>query len=490
MYLATAISAVLQFGMTAVLARLLTPAAFGLIAFAGVFLRFVNYFAKAGITQALIQKQQLSREDIRAAFTLSTGLGLVFALVVLVAAPVAGTLGRNPDLVPVLRWLALGLALHGLGAPSAALLRRALRFKELASISVGSYVVGYVGVGLAMALTGAGVWALVGATLTQTAFTAVAAFALVRHPIMPTAARHSYQAILKFGARVSVVGFLEFLNLNMDTLAVGRWAGTSQLGLYNRANILADLPAHNMMSGLSQVLFPSFSAVQHDKRRVRSAYLSAVGAAAGIVLPLNAGMAVAAPEIVLVVLGPQWTGAVEVLPWLLLASSFAVVGHFAGVVTETQAALNGKMIVASTSAATLALLLLLASGRSLGAYGAALAASAAVRHGGYVLVLARALETDLRSLVRPYWSAAASAAAVAVAISVCRTGLVQLRISLGAVLVAEILVGALTLGLLFRFGPLKAFRADIARRLSDAGSVSGRGALSRFLIWLFGEPRR
>jgi lipopolysaccharide exporter len=489
MYLATAVTAVLQFGMTAVLARLLTPAAFGLIAFAGVFLRFVNYFAKAGITQALVQKPELSREDVRAAFTLSTGLGLAFSVVVLIVAPVAGTVAQDPALVPVLQWLAVGLALHGVGAPATALLRRDLRFRELAGISVGSYIVGYIGVGLVMALTGAGVWALVGATLTQTAFAAVAAFVLVRHPIAPTTARRSYREILRFGARVSVVGFLEFLNLNMDTLAVGRWAGTSQLGLYNRANLLADLPAHNLMNGLSQVLFPSFSAVQHDKRRVRGAYLSAVGAAAAIVLPLNAGMAVAAPEIVLVVLGPQWTGAIEVLPWLLLASSLAMVGHFAGVVTEAQAALNGKMVVAGTSAATLAVFLMLASGRSLAAYGAALAASAVVTHVGYVMVLARALDTDLRSLVRPYWAALSSAAAVALVIGVLRTVLVQVGSSVGAVLVGEVVAGVITLGLMFRFGPLKSFRDDIARRLTDAAALgAGQGLGSRVVRRLLGRP--
>jgi hypothetical protein len=78
---------------------------------------------------------------------------------------------------------------------------------------------------------------------------------------------------------------------------------------------------------------------------VQRAYLSALGAAAAIVLPLNAGMAVAAAEIVVVVLGPQWLGTIDVLPWLLLASSIALLGHFAGVVVEARAALNGKIWV-------------------------------------------------------------------------------------------------------------------------------------------------
>jgi lipopolysaccharide exporter len=488
MYLATAIGAVLQFGMTAVLARLLTPTAFGLIAFAGVFLRFVDYFAKAGITQALIQKPHLSREDVRAAFALSSGLGVAFALLVLLAAPVAGVLGQDPDLVPVLRWLTLGLALQGLGAPATALLRRDLRFQQLAGISVGSYVVGYVGVGLAMALLGAGVWALVGATVTQTAFASLAAYALVRHPLRPTAARSSYRAILRFGARVSVVGFLEFLQSNLDTLAVGRWAGTSQLGLYNRANLLAYLPAQHLSSGFSQVLFPSFAAIQFDLRRLRGAYLSAVGIAAAIVLPLNAGMAVAGREIVLVVLGDQWVGATQVLPWLLLASSVALVGHFAGVVAEAQAALNAKMLVAGGSTVTLVLALWMAEGRALPAYGAALASAAVVSHLGYVAILTRTLEVKFRTLVRPYLPALIAATVVAASIAICRTSLLKGGVATPLVLIAEVLVGGVALALMFRVGPLRALRGELLHRLMPDASERDRGMMRRLLDWIVGQP--
>lgn len=486
-YLGSAAGAVLQFGMTAVMARLLTPAAFGLVALAGLFLRFVNYFARAGISQALIQKLKLTKHDVRAAFTLSTGLATAFSILVLLLAPMAGEVAKDPAVVPVLRWLALGLILQGLGAPSLALLRRDLRFRHLALIEVGSYVIGYVGVGLSMALMGFGVYALVAAMLSQTAVSTLSSYLLIRHPVIPTRTAQSYRSILSFGARISVVGFFEFLQSNLDTLAVGRWAGATQLGLYNRAKLLAELPSYQLMSGLSQVLFPSFSAIQRQPERLFGAYRTAVGSAAAIVLPLNAGMAVAAPEIVLVLLGPQWVGAIDVIPWLLLASSITLLGHFAGVVAEAQAALNAKILIAIATTTTLALLLMLARGGPLAWYGAAVAASAVVSHFGYVAVLRHTLHKTFRQLTRPYGKSLIAAGIVALAIACIRQSMLFVDAPLFFVFVAEIIVGAAILFVLLRFGVLRSVRIEFGQRLEASGMLDKKGGrLGRAVAWLLG----
>jgi lipopolysaccharide exporter len=488
-YIGSAVAAVLQLGMAAVMARLLTPAAFGLVALAGLFLRFVDHFAKAGISQALIQKPRLSTFDIRAAFTLSVGLSSTFALIVLLAAPLAGDLAQDPDLVPVLQWLTLGLVMQGLGAPATALLRRDLRFKFLAQIEVGSYILGYTVVGLAMALAGAGVYALVAAMLVQMAVRAVGAYLATRHPILPTAATDSYRSIFSFGARISIIGFLEFLQANLDTLAVGRSLGAAPLGIYNRAKLIGELPGYQLTRGLAQVLFPSFSAIQSELARLRKAYISSVGGAAAIILPLNAGMAVAAPEIVLVLLGPKWVDAIPVLPWLLLASSLTLLGHFAGIVAEAQARLNAKLIIAVTSTCTLVLLLYAADGHGLPAFGAAVAGTALVTHLGYVSVLTRSLQTTLLTLTQPYLRAGLGAAAVAAVIAAARLLLTGIGSPIGLTLAVEVLGGGLTLVLLLRFGPMRPYRDDFARRLADAGVYRNpRSRLARTAGFVVGPP--
>jgi lipopolysaccharide exporter len=488
-YLGTAAGAVLQFGMTAIMARLLTPAAFGLVALAGLFLRFVTYFAKAGISQALIQKHHLSDRDIRAAFSLSAALSMGFGILVFALAPFAAQVAQEPALTPVLQLLTVGLVLQGLSAPSFALLRRELRFKDLSIIEIGSYTIGYVGVGLTMALMNRGVYALVGAMLTHAVVSTISAYLLVRHPVLPTRAIESYRSVLSFGARISVVGFFEFLQSNLDTLAVGRWAGATQLGLYNRAKLLAELPSYHLMSGLSQVLFPSFSAIQRESERLFAAYRTAVGSAAAIVLPLNAGMAVAAPEIVMVLLGPQWDGAIPVMPWLLLASSVALLGHFAGVVAEAQAALNAKILVAIAATASLALLLVFAEGRALAAFGAAVAASAVVSHAGYVTILRRTLGKSYRDLLSPYGRSLIAAALVGAAIAAARAGMLLTGAPLAAVLGVEIFVGGVTLVGLLRGGVLQPARFEFARRLAASGMTdSEAGRIGRVLKAVVGTP--
>jgi lipopolysaccharide exporter len=490
-YLGSAVGGVLQFGMAAALARLVAPSAFGLIALANLFLRLVDYFAKAGVTQAVIQKPALSRTDIRAAFTLSAGLATGFSALVFVSSPLAGRIVSEPELTPVMRWLALGLLLQGLGATSIALLRRSLQFKNLAIIEVGSYTIGYVGVGLAMAIAGAEVYALIGAMLTQTSIKTLSAYAQTRHPLLPTTSRPSHRAILGFGARISVVGFFEFLRSNLDTLAVGRWSGATQLGFYNRSKLLAELPSYQLMQGLSQVLFPSFSAIQADRQRLLKAYLSAVGAAAAIVLPLNAGMAVASREIILVVLGTQWLPAAEVLPWLLLVSAIALTGHFAGVVAEAQAALNAKIAISLGATGMLAVLLFVARGRSLSAYGAALAASTIAAHLSYVGLISRTLKTPLRVLLRPYGPALLATIIVAIAIGGTRVLLLpyEMALTLPLLLLLEVVVGAISLAAAFRIGPLRRVRRDLAQRLHDSKLMDDKSTgLRRFVALMLGHP--
>ena len=104
------------------------------------------------------------------------------------------------------------------------LLRRALRFRELSVISIGAYVVGYLVVGVGLALLGAGVWSLVAATVTSTAIQAVWQYAILRHPLRPVRRWRPYRAVCGYGARLSVAHVLDYLGGNLDTFTVARIA--------------------------------------------------------------------------------------------------------------------------------------------------------------------------------------------------------------------------------------------------------------------------
>lgn len=489
-YLQTAVSAVLQLGMAAVLARVLTPKAFGLVALGDLSLRLVNYLARAGVTQAIVQKRDLTDADIRAGWTLSVGLGIVFAAVVWFLAPLGAVLFDAPDVTPVLRWMGLDLVLFGLGATADALLRRRMRFKTLALRDIASYVVGYPIVGLTLALNGAGVWALVAAVLTQSGLRSILAWLAVRHDLRPTVDRGAHRSVLAFGSRVSLISLLEFLGGELDTFAVGRYAGTSALGLYNRAYLLARLPTYQITTSLSKVLFPAFSEVQQEVDRLRSALLSAIRVTAAVVVPIAAGIAVAAPEIVRVLLGEDWVGAIPVLPYVAGAAGLSMLTHFLAIAAEARAELDRKLVISGARLVVLVGLLALAVGEDLWAYGAALLGSKVFAHLAYLRLGRRVADLRPSTVVRAYAPALLAGALVAAAVAGVRLAVAAVTSSPLVVLAAEIATGAVVLVVSLRVGVLAGARRELAARLALAGTTEGAGRGARLARALVGSPER
>jgi lipopolysaccharide exporter len=459
--IAVGVSALLQLVYSAAISRLLDPAAFGLVAVAQIALRFGSYFARMGVSQALVQRRDLTDDDVRAGFTSGTLLGLVFVAVFWVAAPAVAPVFDAPGVVPVLRALSLTLLLHGLAMTAQSLLQRTFRFRELAVVDLVTYAIGYLGVGLASAVAGAGVWSLVAATLTQAALSAAWCWALTRHPLRPLLRGDLYG----YGGRISVIGFFEWLGEHVDNLAVGRFAGVAALGAYNRAYVLVSLPLYRLTTALTDVLFPGLAQLQDEPDRLRRTFTSAAGLAAAMLFPTCTGIALSAPQLVFTVLGPQWGSTVAVLPWLALATAFHFLSTFAGVVCEATARLGVKLALEGVYLAALAATMLAVAGGPIWVYAATLAGGEVVRHVAYVLVLRRIVDLDAGALVRRYVPAAATAALTAVPIAAARAALPPLGVPAALVLVAEITAGALALAACLRYGPLWAVRRDLRDRL-------------------------
>ncbi len=333
---------VLQLVFMAVMARLLDPAHFGLVAIANVSLRFFSYFAQMGIAPALIQKPTLEEGDIRAALALSLGISTFFFLLAFCSASLIESYFEMSGLGAVTQVLALNFIISGFSSISLGLLRRNGNFRAIAIIEIISYVGGYGLVGLTAANSGAGVWALVAAFISQTTLSAVLSYAVARFPLKVhhTAAQRSH--FLSYGGRYSVIGFIEFLCSNIDALLVGKLLGAAPAGFYNRAVLLANLPVQQPTNVLTGVLFPIMSSVgnQHDKQSV-SLQLSAllVGSYA---FAVGAGICAAAPDIVKVLLGNKWLDTIPVLQVLAWSVGPLYVSHVAGVTLDSMNELSLK----------------------------------------------------------------------------------------------------------------------------------------------------
>ena len=232
---------------------------------------------------------------------------------------------RQPALSPVLRTLSVSFLIVGWSTTGEGLLRRELRFRQLSTLTIGSYVFGYLIVGVGSALLGAGVWSLVAGSLVATAVMAGWQYALVRHPIRPALRWEPYRTVCGFGMRLSGAHLLDYVGSNLDTFIVGRFASTAVLGQYTRAYYVVFQPLGNYAAeALTSVLFASLSRIQHEMARLGRAYLSLLSLVSVVLFPVCTGVAVAAPQLVLVVLGPQWDLVAGMVPWFALAGAFSV----------------------------------------------------------------------------------------------------------------------------------------------------------------------
>jgi lipopolysaccharide exporter len=481
-YLSTIVNSALQIGFTAVLARLLEPSAFGLVAMAGVILRFGSYFSQMGIGSALIQKKELSPEDIRAAFTSTFLLGLFFFGLIWTAAPLAVHIFDNKELIVLLRVMGLSFVLTGFSTTALSLLRRNLAFRSLAIIDIVSFGIGYGAIGVLMAYSGFGVWSLVAGALCQNAISGVLSYLFNRYRVWFIYRWKHFRPLYSFGSRVSVIGFFEFIGSNLDTLAIGHFLGAPLLGIYNRAFMLVNLPMQYVTSSFSRVLFPSYSRIQEETPRLKRAYLSSILLVGSFLLPTCTGIAVASREIVLVVLGEKWIAAIPVLSVLAIGTPLSLLSHLGAILCEARAVLNLKLIMQSVYLILLAVLFYFLSSFGLMGFAIAVVIGAAFLHFAYLLVMMRILNITLTEIVRVYSPALFSSVIVGSVMFLASTLLRGSDIPVALVFAVQLVIGGALLILLLFSPAQRVLRREIQERLEGAGIVVNESTVAgRFL---------
>lgn len=327
--------AVLQLAVLAVLARLVTPADFGVVSAAFVVISFSAIVSQLGLGPALVQRPDLEPRHVDTAFTSSVLFGLLLGGVLWAVAPLVADFFRTPGVAPVMRALAWVFPLQGLGTAAESLARRDLRFRWLAMLDATAYGLGYGVVGVALALAGWGVWALVAGEISEAVFRSVI---LLRSRARPRLMleRRALSELLYFGSGFTIAKVANFFAVNGDNLVVGRMLGAAALGLYGRAYQLMSAPAASFGTVLDNVLFPAMARVQRDLPRLRMAYRHGISLVAVVVLPVTVVLFLLAPEFVRVVLGPRWGDVV--LPFQILA---------AGMVLHTTSKLGDSLVRAT-----------------------------------------------------------------------------------------------------------------------------------------------
>jgi O-antigen/teichoic acid export membrane protein len=379
----------MQVGYTAIMARLLNPSDFGLVAMGGVVLRFGSYFAQMGMSSAIIQKKDLTKGQISAAFTSSIILGFIFTLLTFVLSPLAQLVFNNQDVVPVVRLMGLSFFINGFSLTALALIRRELKFKSLAIAEIVSFLIGYLIIGIGSAFFGLGVWSLVFASLSQSLILAVLTFLIIRHEVSLTFSWVHYKPLISFGSKVSVISFLEFIGYSLDTILIGRFFGDKKLGYYNRAQMLVNLPMNYLITSFSRVLFPSFSIIQDENEKIKKYIFFILKVTGIIILPFAVVVSILSKEIVLVILGTKWMASINILRILAFAASFDFMLNSIAILFEAKGILKEKLYIQSSFILVLALAYYISFPFGLAAFALALTFAQLFRlisYSGYLII--------------------------------------------------------------------------------------------------------
>ena len=308
---AQAVKFVLHTGSTVLLARLLLPSDFGLVAMVTAITGFVALFKDAGLSAATVQREEITHQQVSTLFWINVALSTCVMLVVAALAPLLVILYNEPRLLLITVAIGALFVVGGLTVQHQALLRRQMEFKKLSIIEIGS-MAGGVLVAISMALAGLGYWALVGLTAGTTLTNCVLVWTLCPwRPSLPS--RDSgVGSMLRFGGNMTAFSFVNHFSRNMDNVLIGWWWGAGPLGLYAKAYSLLMLPITQINAPVSAVVIPALSRLQNEPERYRRFYRRAINLVATAGMPICAFAFAAADPLVLFFLGERWAPMVPI----------------------------------------------------------------------------------------------------------------------------------------------------------------------------------
>ncbi len=312
-----------------VLANLLPPADFGLVAMATVVTGFANLFRDLGSVAAIIQKHDPNPKLLDSLFWLNLVFGFGIAVLLGLIAPLVALGFSEPRLKEVLWILLLIFPLTSIGAVHQALLERDSRFRPLAIIESSAAIIGLLGAVWA-GLAGWGVFSLILQMLLSVFFTTAGLWLVSKWRPSLNWDTGEIRGVMKFGSNLVGFNVFNYFIRNMDNLFIGRFLGSTDLGYYSMAYRLMLWPLQNISSVVGRALFPVFSRLQVDRGRLSSAYVRATAATTLITAPMMFGFFVLREPFVMVALGERWLPVAEVLAWLVPVGLLQSIGTTVG----------------------------------------------------------------------------------------------------------------------------------------------------------------
>jgi PST family polysaccharide transporter len=319
-----------------VLARLLAPEAFGLLAMVAAVGAILDLVKDFGLSAATIQKPDITHAQVSALFWINAVMGACLGLALFAVAPLLAKFYGQPDLEAVTRWLSLGFVASGFTVQHWALLRRQMRFFTIAGMETTADLMSFAAA-IGLALAGAGYWALVVQRLVSPVMLAIASWLVCRwRPASPARAT-GLRALLGFGASVTASGMAIAFSRSIDQILIGWMWGPAVLGLYERTTRLLMLPINTINAPVYATAMPALSRLTDDPARYRAIFAQVMQKLGLLTMPTFALAAVTADWIVEILLGPAWLQAIPLVALFSLAAICLPLVLASGLLYMTQA---------------------------------------------------------------------------------------------------------------------------------------------------------
>ena len=316
-----------QFVMQLVMARLLLPSDYGMIAMLTIFLQIAQAFIDSGFTNALIQKKDRTEVDYSTVFYFNIIIALLFYCILFVSAPLIAKFYNMPDLILVMRVMALSLIILSFSAVHKTKLTIEINFKIQSKITlIAAGISGIIGVGIAY--LGYGGWALVYQAILNAMLTTILFNCFYRWKPLKTFSMKSFKRLFSFGSKLLVSGLIHTVYYNLYGIVIGKRFSAAELGYYTRAEQFAILPSYNLSAIITRVTFPILSSIQDDNERLASTYRKYIRLSSYLIFPLMVGLASLANPLVDLFLTEKWNGTVALLQILCFDWMF---DHLSGI---------------------------------------------------------------------------------------------------------------------------------------------------------------
>lgn len=295
-----------QFLIMIIMARLLTPKDYGLIGMLAIFLAVAQSLIDSGFSQALIRKQNRTDVDNSTVFYFNIIVSCSLYLILFISAPFVADFYNQSELTSVMRVVCLGVILNSLAVVQRALLTVRIDFKTQAKASLSAAVISGC-IGIVLAYSGFGVWALVVQQLLNLSVNTLLLWIFSKWRPIAVFSWDSFHELFAFGSKMLASGLLDTLYRNIYPIVIGKLFSASSLGHYTRAQQFSEFPSSNITGIIQRVTYPVLCGIQDDMERLTNVYRKFLKLSAFIIFPLMIGLSAVALPFVDIILGVQWS---------------------------------------------------------------------------------------------------------------------------------------------------------------------------------------